>query len=75
MNPRFKEFLKPLALKILNLGLDLRKIYSFKHYLRYRKEKNNGLPKVVKLIKVMLSYQIMMTPQELRRVTIFIKIY
>lgn len=38
-----KKFLKPLGLKILNLGLDLRKIYSFKHYLRYRKEKKEWI--------------------------------
>jgi hypothetical protein len=51
MNPRFKEFLKPLALKILNLGLDLRKIYSFKHYLRYRKEKKEWIAQGGKIDK------------------------
>lgn len=39
MNQKLKTFLKPLALKILDLGLDLRKIWALKNFFRYKREK------------------------------------
>lgn len=39
MSQKFKKFLKPLALKILDFGLDLRKIYALKNYYRYKRER------------------------------------
>ena len=43
MKPEFKKKLKPFALFFLSLGFDPRKLSSFKHLARYRKDKKKWL--------------------------------
>lgn len=43
MNARLKRILRPLALSLLNLGFDARKILSYKFYPKFRKDKSEWL--------------------------------
>ena len=43
MSTRWKKFFKPLALKLLNLGFDVRKIPTYKYYFQFRRDKSKWL--------------------------------